>query len=97
MIHPEHKAFAQAVVALARQHGMDGIGMEFRFGFDKRYEDGASRSGDTVKMHWSAGRHGDDANIHMESRSAESIGEHEQVATPTPDLERAVGGKGAEA
>lgn len=84
MIHPEHKNFARAVVALAREHGMDRISMQFSFGFDKAYPDGApSRGNDTVKMGWSTGRHGDTSNINLESQSFEAITESPASLTPT--------------
>lgn len=78
MIHPEHKTFARAVVALAREHGMDRVSMSFSFGFGMAYPYGApSRGNDQVKMGWSTGRHGDVGNISLESQSFESIEEQE--------------------
>ena len=75
MIHPEHKAFARAVVALARQHGMDGISMQFRFDFNHP-RNGTGRN-DPVKMNWTSGRHGDENRIHLETASSEGIPERD--------------------
>lgn len=75
MIHEEHKAFARAVVALAREHGMDNIALTFRFGYDKAFAPGVGDS-DPVHATWSTGRHGADGKISMESKSFQSIGEH---------------------
>ena len=78
MIYPEHKAFAQAVVALAREHGMDALSVEFQFGHAMAYRgDGNSRGSDRVKMGWSSGRHGDQSRITLSAHSFENIDEAE--------------------
>lgn len=75
MIHEDHKAFARAVVALARTHGMTDLTLNFRFGFDKEIAAAQQGAHDPVTMSWCAGRHGDDGRINLESRSFESLDE----------------------
>lgn len=74
MIGDDHKAFAQAVMALAREHKMDSVMMQFRRSFNNRNREGPY-SGDIVHANWSEGRHGAGQNIAMRSECHDSITE----------------------
>lgn len=73
MIDNEHKAFALAVVALARKHGMTGLNMTFHYDFPR----GAWNS-DIVRLGWASGRHGAPCKIALEST------EHAHLEEPAP-------------
>lgn len=68
--------FAQAVVALARQHGMTGISMEFRQNFDLSQKTGCYCS---KRITWSEGRHGDGADIRFRTEAEASFPEIAKV------------------
>lgn len=68
--------FAQAVVALARQHGMTGITMEFRQNFDLSQTTGCFCS---KRVSWSEGRHGDNSQIKFRTEAEASFPEHAEV------------------
>lgn len=70
-------AFAQAVVALARQHGMTGIDMGFRQNFDLSQQTGCYCS---KRITWTEGRHGDDSPIKFRTEAEASV--PEKVAKP---------------
>jgi hypothetical protein len=59
-IGDDHRAFAAAVVALAREHGMDGITLTFRraLRLDLPYDPERPRAHEQVKATWARGRHG---------------------------------------
>ena len=69
MITDAHKAFARAMVALAREHKMNqfDVNMTCRLGF--RHE--GPGSFDTVRFTWSEGRHGAESRI--EIHAAEQV------------------------
>lgn len=69
-------SFAQAVVALARQHGMTGITMEFRQNFDLSQSTGCYCG---KKIRWSEGRHGDSASIKFNTEAEASFPEKAEV------------------
>lgn len=58
--------FAQAVVALARQHKMTGITLEFRQNFDLSQATGNYCG---KRLSWSEGRHGADATIRFRTEA----------------------------
>ena len=66
-------AFARAVVALARAHGMDGLRMEFRHNFRTSVGVYSKKN-----VQWSEGRHGDDANIMFNLEAAASFSEKDE-------------------
>ena len=70
--------FAQAVVALARKHGMTGISMEFRQNFDLSQKTGCYCG---KRINWSEGRHGDGADIKFRTEAEASLPE---IAKVTP-------------
>ncbi len=66
MITDTHRAFARAVVALAREHDMDHVAIRFSLGFDhpeRKFENSI------ISANWTAGRHGDSANIVMQTEA----------------------------
>ncbi|QZA99253.1 MULTISPECIES: hypothetical protein [Pseudomonas] len=69
--------FAQAVVALARQHGMTGISMEFRQNFDLSQRTGCYCG---KRITWSEGRHGDGEDIKFRTEAEASFPEKAKVA-----------------
>ena len=69
-------AFAQAVVALARQHGMTGISMEFRQNFDLAQVTGCYCG---KRITWSEGRHGDSSDIKFRTEAEASFPELPEV------------------
>ena len=68
--------FAQAVVALARLHGMTGITMEFRQNFDLSQVTGCYCG---KRITWSEGRHGDGAQIEFRTDAKASFPERPEV------------------
>lgn len=56
-----HILFAQALVQLARDHGVHNFDGKFRLGWNDEGRPGWS--GDNVSVSWSEGRHGDNSNI----------------------------------
>ena len=75
MVTERHEAFARAVVAAAREHGMDGIEMTFRHAIDAR---DPGRQYERVSMVWSQGRHGVQVGITLATKATKDIPE----ATP---------------
>ena len=73
MIVEEHETFARAVVALARQHGMNNVKMSFRFNW--RGRDKPADSYEEFEAHWSEGRHGEKGEIQLSSRGSKTIKE----------------------
>ncbi|MNR61187.1 hypothetical protein D3C85_1828590 [compost metagenome] len=69
-------SFAQAVVALARKHGMTGISMEFRQNFDLSQSTGCYCG---KRITWSEGRHGDGAEIKFRTEAEASFPEKAKV------------------
>ena len=60
-IPEKHLEFCRAVAALAKAHGAEKFSLKFFPGFDDEWRD-------EISMHWTAGRHGDDAqNVHVVS------------------------------
>ncbi len=70
MITEKHKAFAQAVVALARKHAVDGID-QFRF----HTREGR---GERITFQWYCGRHNAEGMIRMSTEAKEEIQEQRQ-------------------
>lgn len=67
--------FARAVVALARQHGMTGITLEFRHDFDLSLE---TRAHERKRLQWSTGRHGDMSEIKFSVEATASFAEQQE-------------------
>lgn len=78
MVTDEHRAFARAVVALARQHAMTGIDLRFRCSHP--LPGMAPRCWEQVEMQWSEGRHGDAGQIIMRTEAREDIPERAPTA-----------------
>lgn len=76
MVNNRHRAFARAVVALARQHGMNNLNMTFRES-SSAMELPADRSWEEVRAQWSEGRHGIKSNIELFTQARDTIGEGE--------------------
>ena len=72
----EDVEFAQAVVALARRHGMTGISMEFRQNFDLSQKTGCYCG---KRITWSEGRHGVGADIKFRTEAEASFPETAKV------------------
>lgn len=79
-----HVAFARAVVALAREHGVDQVTMEFRRGWSTTHNIEAAERWDSniVCLHWHAGRHGAPAPVELklEARASAVVPEKEGEA-----------------
>lgn len=78
MVTDEHRAFARAVVVLARQHAMTGLDLRFQCGHSR--PDGKPRCWEQVQMQWSEGRHGDASQIIMRTEARENISEKAPTA-----------------
>ena len=63
-------AFARAVIALAREHHVDSVGLTFRFGSNMWLD-----SGSETKVGWNAGRHGQSDKISIQSTQHNVIDE----------------------
>lgn len=84
MITDTHRAFARAVVALARQHGMEYVNLRFRLGFSHLER---TIEAPLISASWTAGRHGDSANIVMQTEAHDVIKErpdHEATGSAKP-------------
>lgn len=66
--------FARAVIALAREHGMTGVSLEFRHNFDLSL---TTCSHERKRVQWSAGRHGDTSEIRFSVDAEASFAEKE--------------------
>jgi hypothetical protein len=77
-IEPRHIAFAQALVALAREHGMRNLTADF-------YGGGLLNNERWTKVHisWAVGRHGDQSQISLRAEAihhcAETTGEGDKA------------------
>lgn len=67
-----HVDFAQALVQLARDHGVSSWEGSFRLGFDREH---SQWSGDQVRISWQEGRHGTGSKISLRHESFASIDE----------------------
>jgi hypothetical protein len=74
MITDAHKAFLQAFIALAREHGMNHISITFDDASSKNFLANKPLS-DRVTATWSEGRHGMEASVNVETRAVENIPE----------------------
>lgn len=79
-----HINFAQALVQLARDHGVSSFDGSFRLGFD--WERGSAWSGNDVRIHWSEGRHGDGSRIGLRVEHHASIPEIAPNGASVPPL-----------
>ena len=81
-IKDPHVTFAQAVVALAREHGVDHLDVKFRrgsFGFFRRNpNDPLEHDYTTVSFQWHEGRHGVAGSISMRAEAQMSVKEENQ-------------------
>lgn len=67
-----HIDFAQALVQLARDHGVSCFDGSFRLDFDR---ENSGWSGDRITINWSVGRHGDDGKIGLKNEAYASVPE----------------------
>lgn len=75
-ISDEHKAFARALVALAREHGSSMLKVEFRLSSSKRFRADTS-DWTVVHLGWAEGRHGVDSTLSLRAEAHETIREKE--------------------
>ena len=73
MVTEEHRDFARAVVALAREHKMSSLQMTFRCSYTF-----SSGPWEQIRMQWSEGRHGVESQIELRTESIDRISEKEQ-------------------
>lgn len=85
-----HIDFAQALVQLARDHGVHNFEGSFRLNFER--ED-TGFSGDTVKVSWSEGRHGDGNNIVLRCEKFATVPEIAPNSAHVPSLVYFSGGR----
>ena len=74
-IGDDHRAFAQAIVAAARQHGMDSLNMTFRRSVAVHIGSGGPDIFEEVRMQWTSGRHGCASPIKLVSNACQTIDE----------------------
>lgn len=75
MIEDAHRTFARALVALAREHGMDSLTANYRLAFPRD----PPWNSDEVSLRWGAGRHGVRDRIHLESVERDHL---DEIAQP---------------
>ncbi len=75
MIVERHRKLAKAFVALAREHGMNGLLLKFRV--DRSSDELPPRAYEQVSMSWSQGRHGGKGRIQMTTEASEDFEEGE--------------------
>ena len=75
MIEDRHKEFAKALVALAREHRMDRLQVQFQ---DSTTPVDRAWPPVRVSAEWQEGRHGSSANIHLSATT--SVHERETVS-----------------
>lgn len=85
-----HIDFAQALVQLARDHGVHNFDGSFRLSFER--ED-MGFSGDRVTIAWSEGRHGDDSNIVLRCEKSAVVPEIAPHSASVPPLVYHSGGR----
>ena len=81
MITDRHVLFARAIVALAREHGMTNLDMSYRRSHVFPRDESGPEHFQTVRMAWNEGRHGDTAQITLQTES--SVRVPERVASST--------------
>lgn len=86
-----HIDFAQALVQLARDHGVHNFDGSFRLNFERERE--SEFSGDTVKISWSEGRHGDGSAIALRCEKFASVPEIAPNSAHVPSLVYHSGGR----
>lgn len=83
MITDRHIAFARAMVALAREHGMNNLNLTFNQSHGARHAHFAGIAGlssgpdqfQQVQMFWSEGRHGDTNRIQFKTQGSMDVPE----------------------
>lgn len=76
MITDAHRKFARAVVALAREHGMNHMSLSFDMSSSEMFLNRPeSYSWGQVTMNWKEGRHGDTAPIKIELHEQQDVRE----------------------
>lgn len=79
-----HIAFAQALVQLARDHGVSHFDGSFRLNYERNDR---TRWGDgPVRITWTEGRHGDDNKIALRAESFASVPEIAPSSAHVPSL-----------
>lgn len=75
-IGDDHRAFARAVVAAAREHGMDHTVLTFRRSVAKHIGTaGGPDVFEEISMTWHSGRHDAAGTIRLEGKAIQTIGE----------------------
>lgn len=67
VIDQAHREFAQALVALAREHNMNRLNVSFQKSF--HHPDGPGESFEPIEMSWHEGRHQAAGNISLSVKS----------------------------
>jgi hypothetical protein len=78
-IGDEHVAFARAMVALAREHGVDRLDATFSRMSSRLFREGTWNSA-RITIGWSEGRHGHTSTIGMRAESSIAVAEREAAA-----------------
>lgn len=76
-INDPHVAFARALVALARQHSVGNLQVEFSITSSSAFREGRW-NGTRVKFHWSEGRHGSSSSFLLSAEAHISVTEEEE-------------------
>ena len=79
MIHDKHKEFAQALVALAREHSMDDLNASFSFAFRNDTRRQTSGPTQTISMKWAEGRHEACSRIVLTAHA--TVHEHDEISS----------------
>ena len=77
-----HIAYARAVVALAREHGVGQVRMTFRRASSKIFATEENWDSNEVELYWHEGRHGSDASLDMKLSARASAVVSEIAMTP---------------
>lgn len=75
-----HIEFARAVVALARQHGMDNLTVSYRESLTACWRRDEKWNSEQVTATWHEGRHGDQSRLNIEYRATVSVDERARTA-----------------
>lgn len=75
-ISEAHRAFARALVALAREHGASKLVVDFALSSSSRFRAG-TQDWTSVKMAWGEERHGSAGRISLHAEAHDSFPEQE--------------------
>lgn len=79
MVTDHHRDFMRALCALAREHRIDNVRIDFRLAFPLSSDPRRHlprQAFEQITASWSQGRHGAEGEIRIETRDVQTIPEH---------------------